>query len=88
MTSYTGQTFNGQRIVADNNTYESCIFKNCVIVHQGGKPPSLSNCQFDGSAFSFDGPAANTLIFFRALCGDPGMRPVVADMLPELFARR
>lgn len=85
---YSGQAFNGQRIVADGNQYERCSFKDCDIVHQGGTSPSFSNCSFDNPRFSFDGPAANTVMFIRALASDPGMDPVVQDLLPEMFQRR
>jgi hypothetical protein len=88
VTTYTQQTFTGQRIVIDGHRYENCTFKNCDVVFQGGPPPNFLNCHFDAPQFSFDGPAASTVLFIRSLIADPGMAPVIRDLLPELFQRR
>ena len=55
------QTFENQDIALDHTTFDQCIFKKCRLVIFGNGGFALSNCRFEGSEFTFDGPAALTI---------------------------
>ena len=57
----TNQTFENQEIALDHITFDQCIFKKCRLVIFGHGGFALVNCRFEGSDFSFDGPAALTI---------------------------
>lgn len=86
MSRYINTTFSSSRVVLDGNEFVGCIFDKAELVYSGGKPPRISGCQFNEFKMAFDGPAANTVQFMKAM-GAPvsGMRKVVADTFPEVF---
>lgn len=38
--------FDGQTKLVDGEDYETCCFRNCTLVYQGGEPPQFRNCSF------------------------------------------
>jgi hypothetical protein len=64
---FIDQTFDGQRIVLDFNSFENCTFRGCSIVFMGYGPVGLTGCTFEGCAFPVDGPPARYMLFLREL---------------------
>ncbi len=66
MAKFESQIFMGHHVV-DGNSYLACTFHDCVVVYRGGET-SIEYCQFVGSTrLSFEGAAANSIAFLRAL---------------------
>ena len=60
-------TYTGVRVSLDNQSYENCIFNNCVIEYGGSGPISLVGCSFNGCQWVFTGAAQNTLNFMQVM---------------------
>lgn len=84
MAEFVDQTITGSHIV-DGQAYVNVQFRNATLVYTGGQPPAFSECRFDATTFSFEGPAAQTLQFLNAMAPRPtNMRDVVLGLLPAL----
>ncbi|MBD0321419.1 MAG: hypothetical protein ICV87_13855 [Gemmatimonadetes bacterium] len=60
------QSFTGERISLDNNSYTGCTFRQCVLVYSGVSEMTLTSCRFDEVEWEFTGPAARVLSFLHA----------------------
>jgi hypothetical protein len=85
---YEGKPFQRERVVLDGNEYDKCTFDLCELVYSGGPPPSFSNCSFTNFRIVFDGPAASTVAFLKAMSmPNSGMQSIVRDTFPDLVSR-
>ncbi|WP_275553651.1 hypothetical protein [Mixta sp. Marseille-Q2659] len=64
--------FNEQTISLDGISFESCTFRRCKLVYSGTDTFNLLNNKFFDCIWTFEGPAANTLAFLRAMYKDMG----------------
>ncbi len=78
-------TFEGAVVLIAGNDYERCTFKGCTIVFTGENLVGLAHCTFLNCAWSFDGPARNTIDFLRGMYH--GMDDVGRDLVKDLFAQ-
>lgn len=84
MTEVRNQTLEGRQPI-DGKTFIECEFKNAQLVFKGDTPPNFVNCRFTNCRFEFEGPAASTVHFLRAMLGhQTGMRGFVTGMMPEI----
>lgn len=84
MAEFRDQTLTGVQIL-DGNIYIKCEFTNARLVYQGGAAPGFDSCAFEDTEFVFDGPAARTLGFLKAMApANTNMRHIVLGLLPEL----
>jgi len=74
------------RVVLDNTTFEACVFQGAVLVYQGGPPPSIRDCTFQGVSFKFEGAAGRTLALLQAMSAQSsGFRDLFKASFPKLF---
>jgi hypothetical protein len=59
--------FAGKQVNLDGTVFDKCIFQNCKMIYSGGDLPQMSNCSMNDCQWSFEGPAARTLAFIRAI---------------------
>ncbi len=81
---FQDQTFTGQTIQLDFNSFERCTFENCVLVYAGVATVSLRYCIFRDCQWVFNGPAARTFDFVRRLYSGMGLD---RDQAAEDFLR-
>ena len=87
MTDYTGHTFQGGRVALDGNSFKGCTFDGCELVYSGGIPPALSGCSFSNFNMRFEGAAANTIAFLKAMAApSSGLQRVIRDTFRALSA--
>jgi len=67
MNKFEGSTFDGGTVTLDNNNFNKCKFRNCIIQYGGAGPVGLSNCEFSNVKWVFHGAANNTLNFMQAM---------------------
>ncbi|HEV2747734.1 MAG TPA: hypothetical protein VGW34_10615 [Allosphingosinicella sp.] len=84
---FEDRVYENVTVYLDGNEYYRCSFVDCRLVYQGGRVPVIQEGQ--GAircVFAFEGPAANTMTFVKALA-DPrsGVQDVVERAIPELF---
>ncbi|HTE53657.1 MAG TPA: hypothetical protein VK698_22535 [Kofleriaceae bacterium] len=63
----TAQAFVDERIILDGHTYDGCTFERCELVFNGAAPTVLTNNSIVDCTWRFEGSAAVTLAFLRAL---------------------
>lgn len=80
---YTDSTFEGVPIVLDDAHYTRCTFRRCEIIFRGGTF-NLRDCNFEAPTFHFEGSAAYTIEFLKAMCTIPGG----ADYFDAVFPAR
>ena len=68
---YADCTFEGAQIILDEGSYTRCVFRRCEIIYRGGTF-NLVDCDFDQPTFHFQGAAAYTVEFLKAMCTIPG----------------
>ncbi|CAN5182664.1 hypothetical protein BH10PSE2_BH10PSE2_08690 [soil metagenome] len=84
MTETKNQTLTGQ-VSLDGKTFRDCEFVDAQLMFEGGAAPVFINCRFQRSRFGFDGAAANTVNFLRAMAApQSNMRSFVTGLIPEL----
>lgn len=59
--------FENEAVPVDGVQFKNCAFTRASLVYGGGVLPSFVDCQFNGVALDFSGPAANTLQFLSGL---------------------
>ncbi|MCA1299078.1 hypothetical protein [Stappia indica] len=64
---HRGVTFQDREVLLDGGAFHGCVFIRCHMVYEGGVPPVLSGCHFEGCRWGFAGAAANTLLMLGAL---------------------
>ena len=62
-----GKEFVGQRVEICGYAYYGCTFRACAMVYTGRGSTRLENNRFVGCTWAIDGPAAQTMAFFRVL---------------------
>ncbi len=67
MTVHVAQTFTGQRVYTDGQTFIDCDLRNCVLVYGGGEPPKIQGCSLGGVIMEFEGAALRTVSFMGAI---------------------
>lgn len=55
-----------ESVILDGGYFYKKSFVFCNLIYSGGVPPTLVECDFLNSKFSFDGPARNTLDLLAA----------------------
>jgi len=50
---YVRETFANQRVQLDGNTFEQCVFRDCILVHEGGSFQIKSGLRAEGNV-TFD----------------------------------
>lgn len=86
MAEVRNKTLEGRQPI-DGMTFVDCEFKNAQLSFSGGTPPNFVNCRFTACRFVFEGPAAATVNFLRAMLPPTtGMRGFVTGMMPEIGA--
>ncbi len=72
-----------QIIRLDYTDHRNTIFERCKLIYEGGRPPTLINCDFIECEFIFEGPARNTANFMASLAkgGSGGAELVIRGML-------
>lgn len=68
----------------DGNSFERCIFRNCVLEFGGTGEVRLVECEFYDSRWSFVGPAATTIQFMTGLYH--GLGPEGQRLIEQTFA--
>ena len=74
-------SYSGVRVSLDNQSFEKCIFTNCIIEYAGTGPISLNGCSFNNCQWVFTGNAQNTLNFMQVMydkMGDFGKNMIEA----------
>lgn len=74
-------TFIGARVILDGNSFEECVFQNCVLEFGGTAPVNLVNNRIVDCQWSFVGPAAATVSFMSGVyngLGSEGQKLVEA----------
>jgi len=66
MAVFTGETFRGERIILDGNSYQDCVLVDCEIVYLGGEV-HLNFTTQGTSRWIFEGCALNTVKLLQAL---------------------
>ena len=77
-----------QRVELCGNEYNNVRFESCQMVFDASGSTSLNNCVFTDCVWGFEGAAADTLLFLRALSVTPGgmglVRQVLNEAIPNL----
>lgn len=65
-----GETFEGERISLDGESFVDCTFRDCTLVYEGGEiPPAIHDNRFRGCRWQFEGAAGRTVSFMAAMYG-------------------
>lgn len=84
MALFEGREFEG-RVPVDGHQFVACTFEKVALVYSGGPPPSFRGCIFRDWRFTFEGPAANTVNFLRAMAPKTsGLSDVIRQTFPDL----
>ena len=85
---YRDETFTGE-VELDGNEFYNCTFSGgATLIYRGDTPPRLNGCKFKSFKFEFQGTAANTVGFLKAMASpNSGLQSVVRDTFPGLTAR-
>jgi hypothetical protein len=59
--------YSGKTIRIDGKSFADIDFVECTLVYSGTEGVSFRRCKFVSPRFVFDGPAANTMNFVRAM---------------------
>jgi hypothetical protein len=87
MADIKNNTFIGQRIQLDDNTFDKNIFKNCVLVYGGG-PLNFSNNSLDGVQWEFVDSAARTLGLLSSFYQSGGDSKEFVEFLLSTFGKK
>jgi len=87
MAIYNSNSFTGQRIKLDGNTFEGNKFTNCVLVYGGG-PLTFSNNSLNGVQWEFVDDAARTLGLLSSFYQAEGQSKKFIEMLLSTFGKQ
>ena len=73
---FADQTFDGDEIVLDGNSYRNCTFRGVTFVFGGGELV-MSDCMIESFSFRFTGDLANGLFALHQLFGPDGLIKIV-----------
>jgi hypothetical protein len=84
--------FRKERVNLNGNDFDHCQFFECEMVFNGVGNVGLTNCGFNNCRWTFEGPAAATAAFMKALYSmDGGGRDLILatfkDVAPDLKFR-
>jgi hypothetical protein len=86
MAIYSGNTFTGQRLKLDDNTFESNNFTNCILVYGGG-PLIFNNNSLNGVQWEFVDNAARTLGLLSSFYQAEGQSKQFVEILLSTFGK-
>ncbi|MBB1389518.1 hypothetical protein H5185_08790 [Shewanella sp. SG44-6] len=87
MAIYTSNTFIGQRIKLDDNTFEGNKFTNCILVYGGG-PLTFNNNSLNSVQWEFVDDAARTLGLLSSFYQGGGQSQQFIEMLLSTFGKQ
>lgn len=64
---FDAKEFNKEPVNLNGNRFEGCTFNECELIFNGVGPVGLANCIFNNCKWTFQGPAADTVAFMKAL---------------------
>lgn len=64
---FNGKKFNKESVNLNGNEFDHCTFNNCKLIFNGVGSVTLTNNSFNDCAWIFEGPAADTVAFMKAL---------------------
>ena len=84
-TQYVGNSFSRCAVELDDTDFTDCKFDDCELVYRGGRPPTMDSCSFTNTRFKFEGAAANTVAFLKAMASPKsGLQLIIRETFPEL----
>lgn len=84
MAEIANKTLTGTHEI-DGHSFVNIEFRDAILTYSGGPPPTFQNCRFEQAAFTFAGPAGQTLLFLNAMApSTTNMRHIVEGLLPAL----
>jgi hypothetical protein len=81
MVKFKKSLWTRERVILDGHHFEDSTFDHCVLVFSATAPVRLENCRFIACQWQFEGAAALTIDFLRALDFGGGDE-VIAGLLP------
>lgn len=79
----SGASYNHQTVTLDGETFADCDFVSCRLVYAGGETPSFESCRFEDCDWKFEGGAADTLSFLKAMWG-AGAKAAVQTLIKDI----
>ena len=79
MTVHKGGHFTRTRVPLDGQRFEDCTFDDCDIVYAATGPVMLEGSTFNNCRYLFEGPAAETVKFMKALY------PIAPSLIEHTF---
>ncbi|HEX8364641.1 MAG TPA: hypothetical protein VD887_01610 [Allosphingosinicella sp.] len=73
---FENRNFEGGTVNLDGNRYTGCTFRNTVL-RFGGGDLHMTDCEFDGISFQFEGKLANGLHALYQLFGTEGLIKII-----------
>ena len=65
----------------DYSVLKDTTYEGCTLVYEGGRPPTMTGCDFVKCEFVLEGPARNTQEYLSSLARGLDAKLVVVDML-------
>jgi hypothetical protein len=87
MANFSGNTFTGQRIKLDDNTFDGNNFTNCILVYGGG-PLTFNNNSLNSVQWEFVDDAARTLGLLSSFYQGGGQSKQFIEMLLSTFGKQ
>ena len=89
---FTNKPFKKETVNLNGNQFDHCTFINCELIFNGVGSVGLTNCSFNHCRWTFQGPAADTVAFMKALysMGGGGKDLIVQtfnDIAPDMKLR-
>ena len=75
-----------QQVKVDGIDFQKCEFHGSELIFSGEDFFSLQKCSLENFGFSFAGPAATTVHMLTMLARDPGLLPLVEQILANIRA--
>lgn len=64
---FNRKTFQNETVNLNNNEFDRCKFIKCELIFNGVGSVTLSHSTFTDCRWTFEGPAADTVAFMKAL---------------------
>jgi hypothetical protein len=82
---HRNESFENTRIELRGQSYQDCTFRNCELVFNGDRPPTLTNNRFTDTVFVFTDAATRTLyLLSNVYHAGEGGREVVERMFADI----
>jgi hypothetical protein len=87
--TFRDEIFTGERIDLHGKAFQNCTFKECELVFDGDRPPTMSDNHYEDSVFVLTDAAARTLYLLSNIyhAGDGG-RQVIERLFSDVRERR